>query len=81
MDLGLTYRALADGQIGFLKFTPLVDNRNEFKPYQEVPVFNSASPRRWLGIGHTCRTYMFRPWRARAIRAQMGTSIKEGNDG
>ncbi len=47
MDLGLTYRALADGQIGFLKFTPLVDNRNEFKPYQEVPVFNSASPRRW----------------------------------
>ena len=58
MDLGLTYRALADGQvdviagnatdgqIASLKLTPLVDDRHYFPPYQAVPVFNSASLRR-----------------------------------
>ncbi len=59
MDLGLTYRALADGQvdviagnatdgqIAALKFTHLVDNRHYFPPYQAVPVFNSATLRRY----------------------------------
>ena len=54
MDLGLTYRALADGQvdviagnatdgqIASLKLTPLIDDRRYFPPYQAVPVFNSA---------------------------------------
>ena len=58
MDLGLTYRALADGQvdviagnatdgqIASLKLTHLVDDRHYFPPYQAVPVFNSASLRR-----------------------------------
>jgi osmoprotectant transport system permease protein len=58
MDLGLTYRALAagqvdviagnatDGQIASLKLTHLVDNRHYFPPYQAVPVFNGASLRR-----------------------------------
>jgi osmoprotectant transport system permease protein len=58
MDLGLTYRALADGQvdviagnatdgqIAALNFTHLVDDRHYFPPYQAVPVFNSASLRR-----------------------------------
>jgi osmoprotectant transport system permease protein len=58
MDLGLTYRALADGQvdviagnatdgqIASLKLTPLVDDRHYFPPYQAVPVFNSATLRR-----------------------------------
>ena len=58
MDLGLTYRALADGQVDViagnatdgqitsLKLTPLVDERHYFPPYQAVPVFNSASLRR-----------------------------------
>ena len=58
MDLGLTYRALAkgqvdviagnatDGQIAALNFTHLVDDRRYFPPYQAVPVFNSASLRR-----------------------------------
>jgi osmoprotectant transport system permease protein len=58
MDLGLTYRALAagqvdviagnatDGQIAALKFTHLVDDRHYFPPYQAVPVFNGASLRR-----------------------------------
>jgi osmoprotectant transport system permease protein len=57
MDLGLTYRALADGQvdviagnatdgqIASLKLTPLVDDRRYFPPYQAVPVFNSATLR------------------------------------
>ena len=58
MDLGLTYRALAngqvdviagnatDGQIAALNFTQLVDDRRYFPPYQAVPVFNNASLRR-----------------------------------
>jgi len=58
MDLGLTYRALADGQvdviagnatdgqIASLKLTHLVDDRHYFPPYQAVPVFNSATLRR-----------------------------------
>jgi len=58
MDLGLTYRALADGQvdviagnatdgqIAALNLTHLVDDRHYFPPYQAVPVFNSASLRR-----------------------------------
>ena len=58
MDLGLTYRALADGQvdviagnatdgqIATLNLTHLVDNRHYFPPYQAVPVFNSATLRR-----------------------------------
>ena len=57
MDLGLTYRALADGQvdviagnatdgqIASLKLTHLVDDRHYFPPYQAVPVFNSATLR------------------------------------
>jgi len=58
MDLGLTYRALADGQvdviagnatdgqIASLNLTHLVDDRHYFPPYQAVPVFNSATLRR-----------------------------------
>ncbi|MCX5939998.1 MAG: hypothetical protein NTX18_03000 [Cyanobium sp. LacPavin_0818_WC50_MAG_67_9] len=58
MDLGLTYRALAegqvdviagnatDGQIASLKLTQLADDRHYFPPYQAVPVFNSTSLRR-----------------------------------
>ena len=58
MDLGLTYRALAngqvdviagnatDGQIAALNFIHLVDDRHYFPPYQAVPVFNRASLRR-----------------------------------
>jgi osmoprotectant transport system permease protein len=58
MDLGLTYRALADGQvdviagnatdgqIASLKLTHLVDDSHYFPPYQAVPVFNSATLRR-----------------------------------
>ncbi len=57
MDLGLTYRALADGQVDViagnatdgqitsLNLTHLVDERHYFPPYQAVPVFNSASLR------------------------------------
>ncbi|MFO7628225.1 MAG: glycine betaine ABC transporter substrate-binding protein [Prochlorococcaceae cyanobacterium] len=58
MDLGLTYRALADGQvdviagnatdgqIAALGLSQLADDRHYFPPYQAVPVFNSASLRR-----------------------------------
>jgi len=57
MDLGLTYRALADGQvdviagnatdgqIAALGLSQLADDRHYFPPYQAVPVFNSASLR------------------------------------
>jgi osmoprotectant transport system permease protein len=55
MDLGLTYRALAegqvdviagnstDGQIPALKLAQLADDKQYFPPYQAVPVFNTAS--------------------------------------
>ena len=55
MDLGLTYRALAegqvdviagnstDGQIPALKLTQLADDKQYFPPYQAVPVFYTAS--------------------------------------
>lgn len=58
MDLGLTYRALADGQadliagdstnglIAALKLQVLEDDRHYFPPYDAVPVFNGASLRR-----------------------------------
>jgi osmoprotectant transport system permease protein len=58
MDLGLTYRALADGQadliagdstnglITALKLQVLEDDRRYFPPYDAVPVFNDASLRR-----------------------------------
>ncbi|MEB3305780.1 MAG: glycine betaine ABC transporter substrate-binding protein [Cyanobacteriota bacterium] len=58
MDLGLTYRALADGQadliagdstnglIAALKLQALEDDRRYFPPYDAVPVFNGASLQR-----------------------------------
>jgi osmoprotectant transport system permease protein len=58
MDLGLTYRALADGQVDLiagdstnglisaLKLQKLDDDRAYFPPYDAVPVFNAASLRR-----------------------------------
>jgi osmoprotectant transport system permease protein len=58
MDLGLTYRALADGQVDLiagdstnglisaLKLQKLEDDRAYFPPYDAVPVFNAASLRR-----------------------------------
>jgi len=58
MDLGLTYRALADGRVDLiagdstnglipaLKLQVLVDDRQFFPPYDAVPVFNGASLRR-----------------------------------
>jgi osmoprotectant transport system permease protein len=58
MDLGLTYRALADervdliagdstnGLIPALKLQALEDDRRYFPPYDAVPVFNAASLRR-----------------------------------
>jgi osmoprotectant transport system permease protein len=58
MDLGLTYRALADGQVDLiagdstngliptLKLQRLEDDRQYFPPYDAVPVFNGASLRR-----------------------------------
>ena len=58
MDLGLTYRALADGQadliagdstnglIAALKLQVLEDDRRYFPPYDAVPVFNGASLQR-----------------------------------
>jgi glycine betaine/choline ABC-type transport system substrate-binding protein len=54
MDLGLTYRALADkrvdviagnstdGQIAALDLVPLVDDRGYFPPYQAAPVVRAA---------------------------------------
>jgi osmoprotectant transport system permease protein len=58
MDLGLTYRALADGRVDLiagdstnglisaLKLQKLEDDRAYFPPYDAVPVFNAASLRR-----------------------------------
>ena len=58
MDLGLTYRALADGRVDLiagdstnglisaLKLQRLEDDRAYFPPYDAVPVFNAASLRR-----------------------------------
>jgi osmoprotectant transport system permease protein len=58
MDLGLTYRALAEGQVDLiagdstnglipaLKLQILDDDRHYFPPYDAVPVFNAASLRR-----------------------------------
>ncbi|MEB3325815.1 MAG: glycine betaine ABC transporter substrate-binding protein [Cyanobacteriota bacterium] len=58
MDLGLTYRALADGKVDLiagdstnglipaLKLQALDDDRHYFPPYDAVPVFNGASLRR-----------------------------------
>ncbi|MCT0231013.1 ABC transporter permease subunit [Synechococcus sp. CS-1324] len=58
MDLGLTYRALAEGQVDLiagdstnglinsLGLQPLRDDRHYFPPYQAVPVFNGESLRR-----------------------------------
>jgi osmoprotectant transport system permease protein len=58
MDLGLSYRALADGQVDLiagdstnglipaLKLRILEDDRQYFPPYDAVPVFNGASLRR-----------------------------------
>lgn len=58
MDLGLTYRALAEGQVDLiagdstnglipaLKLQILADDRRHFPPYDAVPVFNAASLRR-----------------------------------
>jgi osmoprotectant transport system permease protein len=58
MDLGLTYRALADGRVDLiagdstngliptLKLQALDDDRRYFPPYDAVPVFNAASLRR-----------------------------------
>ncbi|MCP9902780.1 ABC transporter permease subunit [Cyanobium sp. BA5m-21] len=55
MDLGLTYRALADGRVDLiagdstsglipaLKLQVLLDDRNYFPSYDAVPVFNAAS--------------------------------------
>ena len=55
MDLGLTYRALADGQVDLiagdstsglipsLKLQVLLDDRHYFPSYDAVPVFNAAS--------------------------------------
>jgi osmoprotectant transport system permease protein len=58
MDLGLTYRALAEGQVDLiagdstngliasLDLAQLEDDRRYFPPYEAVPVFNAASLRR-----------------------------------
>jgi osmoprotectant transport system permease protein len=63
MDLGLIYRALADGQvdviagdatnalIAALDLAPLADNRQYFPPYDAVPVARTASMLREPGIG------------------------------
>jgi len=58
MDLGLTYRALAEGQVDLiagdttnglipaLDLQQLQDDRHYFPPYDAVPVFNAATLRR-----------------------------------
>jgi len=58
MDLGLTYRALADGQVDLiagdstngliaaLQLQQLDDDRGHFPPYEAVPVFRAATLRR-----------------------------------
>ncbi len=58
MDLGLTYRALAEGRVDLiagdttnglipaLDLQQLLDDRHYFPPYDAVPVFNTATLRR-----------------------------------
>jgi osmoprotectant transport system permease protein len=62
MDLGLTYRALAEGQVDLiagdstngliaaLDLAQLEDDRSYFPPYEAVPVFHSDSLRRHPGL-------------------------------
>jgi glycine betaine/choline ABC-type transport system substrate-binding protein len=62
MDLGLTYRALAEGQVDLiagdstngliptLDLVILADDHHYFPPYDAVPVFRSASLRRHAGL-------------------------------
>jgi osmoprotectant transport system permease protein len=63
MDLGLTYRALAEGRVDLiagdttnglipaLDLQQLRDDRHYFPPYDAVPVFNAASLRRHPDLG------------------------------
>jgi osmoprotectant transport system permease protein len=63
MDLGLVYRALANGQVDLiagdstnglipsLQLKALIDDRHYFPPYQAVPVVHGASLRRYPQIG------------------------------
>lgn len=63
MDLGLTYRALAEGRVDLiagdstnglipaLKLQVLEDDLHYFPPYDAVPVFNGASLRRHPELG------------------------------
>jgi glycine betaine/choline ABC-type transport system substrate-binding protein len=63
MDLGLTYRALADGQVDFiagnstdglivaLDLVMLDDDRKYFPPYEAVPVVRAESLQRHPGLG------------------------------
>src|SRR5438876_10729473 len=62
MDLGLTYRALADGkvdviagnstdgQIEALNLVALADDRNYFPPYQAAPVVRAALLERYPAV-------------------------------
>lgn len=63
MDLGLTYRALADGQVDLiagnstdgliaaLDLVQLRDDRGYFPPYQAAPVIRDAVLRKWPEVG------------------------------
>ncbi len=63
MDLGLTYRALAEGRVDLiagdstnglipaLDLRQLRDDRHYFPPYEAVPVFNAASLERHRALG------------------------------
>ena len=63
MDLGLTYRALADrrvdviagnstdGQIAALDLVALIDDRGYFPPYQAAPVVRAAVLERYPAVG------------------------------
>ncbi len=63
MDLGLLYRALADGQVDLiagdstnglipsLRLQALEDDKQYFPPYQAVPIVNGASLRRHPEMG------------------------------
>ncbi|KEF41466.1 MAG: hypothetical protein ER33_11095, partial [Cyanobium sp. CACIAM 14] len=63
MDLGLTYRALAEGRVDLiagdstnglipaLDLQPLRDDRHYFPPYDAVPVFNAATLHRHPELG------------------------------
>lgn len=67
MDLGLTYRALADGkvdiiagnstdgQIAALDLVPLVDDRRYFPPYEAAPVARRATLRSHPGVRDVLR--------------------------